>query len=469
MKIAAKLSFAFFIFASLCSVLPLTAEAPAKISAEEAAAIATDAYIYFYPLITMDMTRQVMTNVATAGENRAPMGQFAHALKYPSASFRDVTAPNADTLYSIAWLDLSKEPYILQIPDQKERYYLMPALSAWTEVFADPGKRTTGDKAAIYAFTGPQWTGTLPPNVKEFKSPTNLVWILGRTYCTGTAIDYAAVHALQKKYLLTPLSAFGKPYTPPRGVVDSKIDMKTSVRTQVNKLDALAYFTRAAELLKKNPPVAADSAMIEKIAKIGIIPGKDFEINRLDKNVIEGLKKAPALGIEKILVHEKEGGKIVNGWLVTTKTGQYGTDYLQRALITAIGLGANLPQDAIYPMTSVDAEANQLIGVNRYLLHFNKDQIPPVQGFWSLTMYNNQYFFAANPLNRFTLSPRDKLKYNPDGSLDLYLQHGSPGKEKESNWLPAPPDKFILMLRLYWPDDAVINGTWQPPAVQKIK
>ncbi len=187
-----------------------------KVTRADINSVAHEIYIYGYPLVTMEMTRRVMTNTDVPKDSHAPMGQFYHSRTYPNASFRDVTAPNADTLYSTAWLDLSKEPYILSLPEQKDRYYLVPILDAWTNVIQAPGTRTTGDKAQKYAITGPGWTGKLPEGVTEYKSPTNLVWILGRTYCTGTPEDYKAVHALQDQYTLVPLSAYGKPYTPPR-------------------------------------------------------------------------------------------------------------------------------------------------------------------------------------------------------------------------------------------------------------
>jgi hypothetical protein len=227
----------------------------------EAEAIGEDAYIYGYSLLTMDLTRQVATNVAAPQGLRAPVSQFAKAREYPTAADRDVTAPDTDTLYSSAWLDLSKEPYILSLPDEGDRYYLMPMLSGWTEVFQVPGKRTTGDKAQTYAITGPGWTGTLPAGVTQYKSPTNLVWIIGRTYCTGMPEDYKAVHAIQDQYKLVPLSAYGKPYTPLPGKVDPGIDMKTPVRDQINRMDAATYFKRLASLMKDNPPASEDASI----------------------------------------------------------------------------------------------------------------------------------------------------------------------------------------------------------------
>jgi hypothetical protein len=430
--------------------------------------IATEAYIYGYPLITMEITRRVMTNTVTPENNHAPMGQFYHAKTYPDASFRDVTAPNADTLYSTAWLDVSEEPYIFSLPDMKGRYFLMPMLSAWTDVIAVPGTRTTGEKAQKYAITGPNWRGELPDGVTEIKSPTGIVWILGRTYSTGTPEDYQAVHELQKQYQLVPLSAYGKPYTPPFGKVDPSIDRKTAVREQVNAIDTTTYFSLLANLLEKNPPAAADAPLVEKMAKIGIVPGQKFDTSKLSPAVIADLPSIPKKGLGAIVAQEKSGGmKVVNGWLVSLNTGDYGTDYLQRAFITVVGLGANLPQDAVYPLTTVDSQGEKLNGANRYVLRFPKEQTPPVQGFWSLTMYDANYFFVNNPLNKYTVSPRNELQYKSDGSLDIYIQNQSLGKEKEANWLPAPEGDFILMLRMYWPKDqapSILDGSWQPPA-----
>ncbi len=223
---------------------------PAGLSEQDALAIATDAYVYGYPLVTMEMTRRVMTNVVTPQGTHGPMGQFVKMRQYPPASFRDITAPNADTLYTVTWIDVSKEPWVFSIPDMKDRYFLFPMLSGWTDVFQVPGKRTTGTKAQKYAITGPGWTGTLPEGVAEYKSPTGMVWILGRIYCTGTAQDYKAVHALQDQVSIVPLSAYGKPYTPPEGKVDPAIDMKTPVREQVNKMDGAAYFISSASSVK---------------------------------------------------------------------------------------------------------------------------------------------------------------------------------------------------------------------------
>jgi len=439
------------------------------VTAKEAAETGIDAYIYGYPLVTMEMTRRVMTNVEKPEGTRAPMGQLVRMRTYPDASFRDVTAPNADTLYTTAWLNVGKEPWVLSLPDAQGRYYLMPMLDGWTDVFQVPGKRTTGTGPQKYAISGPGWKGTLPAGVTELKSPTALVWLLGRIYCTGTPEDYEAVHKMQDEVSVVPLSSYGKPYTPPAGSVDPNIDMKKPVREQVNSLDATAYFSLLATLMKDNPPARADALILAKMARLGIEPGKPFDPSKLDPAVAKALNDVPKLGFEKIMAHFKEAGTVENGWVFSTRTGIYGTDYVQRALITAIGLGANRPQDAVYPTSEADADGKPYDGGKKYVMHFNKGQTPPVDGFWSLTMYDDKYFFVANPLNRYTLSSRFNFKYNADGSLDLYLQNENPGPEKEPNWLPAPNGKFILMLRLYWPKErtpSIINGTWKIPPVK---
>ena len=454
-----------------------TGIAQAKEDVFEALPAGIDAYVYGYPLVTMEMTRRVMSNVEKPEGTRAPMGQFVRMREYPSAAFRDVTAPNADTLYTTAWIDVGQEPWVLSLPDMHDRYYLFPMLDGWTDVFQVPGKRTTGTGPQTYAITGPGWKGKLPAGVKEYKSPTAIVWLLGRIYCTGTPEDYAAVHQLQDEISLVPLSAYGKPYTPPAGKVDPSVDMKTAVREQVNALSADEYFNLLAKLMKDNPPAAADAPMLKKMAKLGIVPGQPFDSSRLSPLAKEAFDTVPKIANEKIMLWMKEGIlagdlKLEHGWVFTTKTGLYGVNYIQRALITAIGLGANRPQDAVYPTSEGPSVASSYTGEKKYVMHFDKGQLPPAKGFWSLTMYDKDYFFVQNPINRQSISARQNLKPNADGSVDLYIQNENPGADKESNWLPAPKDKFILMMRLYWPDEtapSIIDGTWNIPPVKVVE
>ncbi len=450
----------------------LAGNAVQALTADEAQAIAEDAYIYGYSLISVEMTRKVMTNVEKPTTKHAPMGQFANLREYPTAEFKDVTAPNADTLYSNAFIDVTEEPWVISWPDMGDRYYVWEFYDAWVPVVADPGSRTTGQGAQTHVITGPGWSGTLPDGVTEVKSPTGTVWILARTYSTGTEEDYKEVWALQDQYKLYPLSAWGKDYTPPPGKVDPSIDMKTAVRDQVNALDAEQYFGWMAELMTDNPPTAEDAPMVAKMAEIGLVPGQPFDLSKFDDDVAAAIKAAPKAAWDKIDAYTAQSGTVNQGWLVNLKVGHYGTDYMARAWLAAFGIPANAPKDAVYPVGLTDADGDPLdASKHDYVIHFaSKDDLPPANGFWSLTMYDSQYFFVANPLNRYTLSERNQLKTNADGSIDLYLQKDNPGADREANWLPAPDAAFIPMFRLYWPKEtkpSVLDGSWWPPQITK--
>ena len=444
----------------------------AESEAKEKAALAAgvEAVVYGLPLVIMDITREKTTNVARPEGFAAPVNQFVNVRAFPDASFKDVVRANVDTLYSSAFLDLSAEPIVLSVPDTKGRYYLMPMLDAWTNIFASPGKRTTGTKAGHFAVTGPDWKGTLPKGVTELKSPTNMVWIIGRTQTNGPK-DYPAVHAIQDGYKLVPLSSFGKPYKAPQGKVDPNVDMKTPPVDQLRKLTTEQYFTRMAALLKSNPPPASEAPLLEKLKAIGIVPGEKFDASKLDPAVARGLEKSVAVAMEKLDAASKETGAPVNGWRVPPMVlGNFGTDYGARAVVALVGLGANLPQDAVYPSAFVDGDGKPLDGANKYVIHFDKGATPPVNAFWSVTMYDADSFFVANPINRYAISSWMPLRKNADGSIDIYVQRESPGKDRESNWLPAADKAFNVTLRMYWPTDkapSIIDGTWKPPAVKR--
>lgn len=444
------------------------------LSQSEATDIATEAYAYAYPLVTMEYTRRSFTNVPAPEDTKAPMGQFARLRTFPNAANRSTPAPNADTLYTQAWFDVSKEPWIVTVPDMGDRYFLLPMLDAWTNVFASPGTRNGGGKPRTLAITGPNWHGTLPPGVLEYQSPTALVWLLGRIYCSGTPEDYDAVHRLQDGITATPLSSFGTPYLPPLAPLTASVDMVTPARKQVNALGGPEYFTLFARLLKTNPPAEADAPMVAKLARIGVVPGQDFDPSKLPAAISTGISMAPKLGQHTISGWREDGvtaGDFVskNGWAYTTKAGNYGTNYRQRAFVTEVGVGANLPEDAVYLTSDSTDRKQKYSGTTKYIMHFDKGQLPPARGFWSLTMYGSDYYFVDNPLNRYTLSARDTFIENPDGSTDIYLQADSPGPDKEANWLPAPRDRFSLMLRLYWPTEkkpSILDGTWHIPPVK---
>jgi hypothetical protein len=348
----------------------------------------------------------------------------------------------------------------------KGRYFLLPFLDGWTDVFAVPGSRTTGTGAQTFVISGPGWSGAVPDGMTELKSPTAVVWLLGRIYCTGTPEDYAAVHALQDAFKLQPLSSRGKDYTPAPAKVDASIDMKTPVRDQVNRLSTSEYFTLLADLMKRNPPAPADAPSLERFKAIGLVPGQSFDGKALDSRWDTRL---PQLSNDRISLHLATL-KRENGWIFSTATGLYGTDYIQRALVTAIGLGANRPQDAVYPVSQRASLLEAYEGEHNYTLSFAKGELPPVKGFWSLTMYDEAMFFIANPINRYSMSLRTSPKIEPDGSLVIYIQNESPGADRQANWLPSPKGKFHLMLRLYWPNEdnpSILDGSWVIPPVKR--
>jgi hypothetical protein len=250
---------------------------------------------------------------------------------------------------------------------------------------------------------------------------------------------------------------------------DPTIDMKTPPLVQVNSMPAATYFAYAAEIMKLNPPHLTDGPILAQMKRIGIEPGRSFDFEKLDTPTQLALKKAAADGLEMMNAKAPTMAEIVNGWEMNTNTmGVYGNYYLKRAIIAMSGLGANLPEDAIFPQLLVDADSKNLNGNNSYLLHFNKSELPPANAFWSVTMYDAQGFQVANKLNRFAIGDRDNLTYNIDGSLDIYIQHDSPGLDKESNWLPAPKAPMSIVMRLYWPKMEALDGRWVPPAVKKL-
>jgi hypothetical protein len=407
---------------------------------------------------------------AGVAEGAGPMNSFHHMRTFPSADFRAVVRPNFDTLYSIAWLDLTKGPMIVSVPDTGGRYYLLPMLDMWSDVFAAPGKRTSGTNAASFAVVPKGWKGTLPRGVERIESPTTYVWILGRTQTNGPK-DYENVHKVQDGYTITPLSQWGKKVTPTKAVIDSSVDMKTPPLEQVNTMPAVKYFSYAAELMKLNPPHITDWSQITRLKRIGIEPGKSFDFAKAPAEVQAGLGRAVVGSLRQMTEKTSTLIGVVDGWQMNTDTmGVYGNNYLKRAIIAKVGLGANQPEDAIYPLCMTDADGKPLNGSNNYMLHFAKGELPPVGAFWSITMYDAEGFPVANKLNRFALGDRDALKYNADGSLDIYIQSESPGADKESNWLPSPAKGQLgVTMRLYAPKAQALDGRWNPPPIRLLK
>ena len=448
----------------------LAQSAPPAITEQEAHAIGVDAYIYLFPLVIMDISRKQFTNIEPGKEfGKGPMNMFVSAPEYPPANFKGVVRSNFDTLYSVAWVDLTKEPMVISAPYTGGRYYLLPMLDMWTDVFASPGWRTTGTQAGNFLLTPPGWSGTVPAGMARISAPTPYVWIIGRTKTDGPP-DYDAVHKIQAGYKVTALSDWGKAPRPIEVKIDPSVDMKTPPKTQIETMPAGKFFAYAAELLKVNPPHLTDEPIIAQMLRIGIEPGKSFDIEKVSPAVKKALEAAPEAG-EKLMEWKVPTlARDANHWSMNTDTmGVYGNYYLKRAIIAQLGLGANLPEDAIYPMNLGDETGRPLDGANKYTLHFDKEAMPPVDAFWSVTLYDSEGFQVANSLNRFAVSSWMPFKYNADGSLDLYFQNETPGKDKEANWLPAPKGAFNLLMRLYSPKSEALTGRWNPPPVTRVQ
>ena len=427
--------------------------------------IAVEAYTYAFPLVLMEITRRVTTNIAAPGHGKAPVNRFGHMVRLPDSSYRDVVAPNADTLNSILWFDVSSEPLVIEMPDSGGRYHLLEILDMWTDVFASPGSRTTGDGAQIFAIVGPRWRGTLPNDTRGLLSPTDQGWIVGRTRTNGIA-DYAAVHEFQNGLTACPLSHYGArcPVTPNH--VDETLAMSPPL-DQVLGMDAATFFSLFTQLAQRNPPHVTDQPILARMSRVGLEPGKAFGLSDLPSTTRDAFAAAPRLALDPLSTEIFRSGPVVRGWhFIGQPIGTYATDYLHRASVACNGLGANLPEDARYAVLTANDRGERLNGGSAFVLHFEKPEIPPVRGFWSVTVYNEQRYFAENPMNRYALGDRDPLSFNPDGSLDLFIQHDDPGEGKRENWLPTPREgPFSLVLRLYWPKREVMSGEWRPPSL----
>ena len=431
----------FALSVSLLVGSALTTQAMAQgaqpaVTEAEAHAIGVDAYVYFYPLVTMDVTRRQFTNIEPGKEpGKGPMNMFNNAREYPPADFKSVVRPNFDTLYSVSYLDMTTEPMIVSVPDTNGRYYLLPMLDMWTNVFASPGWRTTGTQAANFLVAPSGWRPDLrdrfidefklPRDIQRIDAPTPYVWIIGRTKTDGPT-DYDAVNKIQAGFKVTPLSEWGRTPRPPEVKIDTTIDMKTPPKTQVDTMPAAKYFAYAAELLKVNPPQITDQPIIAQMRRIGIEPGKSFDIEKVSPAVKKALEDAPSAAQKLMEWKIPTLARVANQWSMNTDTmGVYGNYYLKRAIVAQLGLGANLPEDAVYPLNLGDEAGRPLEGASKYVLHFEKGAMPPVSAFWSVTLYDPGGFQVANSLNRFAVSSWMPFKYSGDESLDLYFQNES--------------------------------------------
>lgn len=404
--------------------------------------------------------RQGINVVPDAKPGFGPPNEFHHIRAFPTAGFRAVVRPNFDTLYSSAWLDLTRGPVVVRAADTSDRYFMLPMLDMWTDVFANPGKRTTGTGTQSFAVVGPGYTGDVPAADAVIHAPTPWVWVIGRTQTNGPD-DYPAVHAIQDGYTITPVH-------PGVHTIDPNADTTSEPLRLVNRMSAVDFFTYASEALLVNPPHTTDFSVLARIANLGIVPGKRFDPSGVDAEGLGEIEAGAAAAREAIAANITGFGKQVDGWSISTDTiGVYGNAYLKRATVALGGLGANPPEDAIYPILLTDSDGDPTNGEQNYRIHFDADKLPPVDAFWSITMYDAEGYQVANELDRFAIGDRDPINYNPDGSLDIIIQHTNPGPDHEPNWLPAPTGPLGITMRLYAPKPEILDGRWTPPLVEK--
>jgi hypothetical protein len=433
--------------------------------------IATLAYIWGFPLVTMERQFNFVTSPnIPPGIGRGPANSVSCAKELANASFTDVVTPNSDTLYCQSQFDLRKEPVVVVVPPISDRYYSFEFLDAYTNDYAYLGQRATGGNGGTYLMAGPDWNGEVPEGMTKIWTPTNLAWLITRTVVKGQA-DVPNVVAIQDKIVVKPLSEFQANTTSsPAPVTETTASKEIPIGPQPTLIapTGIKIFDEIGAAMEGNPLNPPDPVLVTKLASIGIGPGK-VPSTEANDTIKTALQTGITEGQKLIDARVANLGTVVYGWLVNPQLGVYGTDYLFRAATTQYGLGANVGQEAFYPGTFTDSQGKPLTGNSSYLIHFEPGQTPPVDGFWSVSMYNDKMLFVDNPINRTSIGKyTDGIKNNTDGSLDIFIQHDNPGKDKESNWLPSPEGSFNMVMRLYLPQPQALNGTWQLPLVQHV-
>jgi hypothetical protein len=424
--------------------------------------IGAEGYLFAYPLVIMDLTRE--NNAITMG----PQNTLHRVRQFPKPEFKDVVRPNVDTLYSVAFMDLSPGPLLFEMPANTERYEVMPLMDAWTDVFVSLGTRTTGTQGGRYLIAGPDWQGVVPPDMTLVKSPTALVWLIGRTQTQGAA-DYPVVHRLQDGLQLRPWAA--SPFKAPTEYIAAAVPSSPTSPHEppvvhMRHMGTRELYNRFTALMLANPPKPDDMPMLSQLARIGVQPGQPVPWSALEQAAVS---TGRWLADFKIAQELKKPRALVNGWSTPPRSlGHYGTDYKVRAAVAMVGLGANLPEDAMYPVAQVDAQGQALHGQYAYRLHFAAAQLPPVNAFWSVTAYGADDALIENAEHRYALGSMSPLVRNSDGSVDLWIQAQPPALAQRSNWLPIKADApFVLNARLYWPQADALEGRWHMPALER--
>ncbi|MGL6074844.1 MAG: DUF1254 domain-containing protein [Fimbriiglobus sp.] len=424
--------------------------------------LGVQAYVFGLPLAETERLSRLMTLTY------APTNVFAHNTDLATSDDTDVVAPNNDTVYSTAWLDLSQGPMVLEVPDTDGRYYVMAMYDAYTNNFANPGSRTTGTEAGQFAIVGPNWVGELPAGMRRIDSPTNDVWLIGRTLVDGPA-DLPNVAAIQEGYRLTPFAIYGQPYTPP---TLPRLTPATTLEVARSRLPAegLAFFQQMGRQLKENPHDLAAEPLVDSFETIGLSVENGFQPDSLPAETLAGMVAGVELGdqlVREIVARGAESA--VDGWLLDTGVGRYSEDwfgYAKRAAVTLSGIGALAADEALYARALTSASGSPLDGRSAYTITFPAGETPPVGAFWSVTLYDQNFLLVDNPLDRYSLGSQDAgLRYADDGSLTLIVSATSPGADLEPNWLPAPEGPFNLIMRLYNPAEEIVTGEYQLPGL----
>ncbi|GGG94790.1 hypothetical protein GCM10007420_07940 [Glycocaulis albus] len=433
---------------------------PLELTLQELGQAAGQSYIYGYPLVLMDETRREVIE-----HGGLPPNRLAHIRNLPGAGFTAVVRPNVDTLYSIAWLELGTTPLQLDIPAMEGRYWLFQGLDAWTNVFADPGVRTLGDGNVSVLIAGPDFEGSVPDGVTLYRSPTRTAWLLGRIEIDGQH-DLSAAHRLQDGLRLHPYRAMpgGHGVTLDRPATPTS---RPAPPARVEAMDAPEFFNRLGALMVDNPPADGDGEALSRMQALGAGPGESVDWSEYGILAVQAILRGVRLARQRLAEGPSQG----TGWVMPEgHIGRYGTDYAYRAGVALYGLGANLPEDAVYPGARTDSAGDALQGGEHYRIRFAPDAVPPVNGFWSITLYDEDGYFIANGAQRFALSNRDELVTGADGAITLDIHPGPPAEGREANWLPAPEEgKFTLLARLYWPQESVLDGSWTMPPVERVE
>lgn len=458
------------IVACLAGALP--ADGSAVVSAEGAKALGKQAYDYGLPLLEFLRVRREQTSVRCPdGMGDAPVNSFSHARGFARPEDRTVVAPNTDTLYSIAHLDLARGPIVLSHPEMGKRYYSFELLDPYTNVIDIPGAREDGGRAGSFVIS---WThakgegrakgnGAFPGDARLIKSKYRRVWVIGRTLATGRA-DQRKARKLMRQYTLRRLGGRKRTFTK---------DCKGMPAEYPTPIDGPGFIAALDRELKKNPPPKRDDPLLSQLAPVGIGPGLSPERAGLDPDVLAALYEGVAQEAASLPTATRlsvlNQAKQTAGWLLPAPDiGRYGTDYLFRAQIAVVGLGANTPNEAIYPTGITDGAGALYDGAHRYRLTFPPGQQPPAKYFWSLTMYDSAGYLIANPIGRYSVGPsHPPLVKSADGSVVIAIQHDPPS-DAGVNWLPAPSGNFRLSLRLYGPSVAARTGAWRPPGVFRV-